>query len=346
MKTRVAINGFGRIGRNAFKIAFDRKDLEIIAINDLTDTATLAYLLKHDSNYGTYEHEVKSDETHLIIDGHKIPVTAEKDPTQLPWGKLHVDVVIESTGRFTKKEDAGMHLTAGAKKVVISAPTKSEGVDTVVIGANDDKLDDASDIVSNASCTTNSLAAVMAVLDGAFGVEKAMLTTVHSYTASQALQDGPAKDIRESRAAAENIVPTTTGAAIAVTLTLPQLKDRFDGMSVRVPTPVVSLSDITLLLKKDVTVDDVNDVFKKAVKEPYFQGIIDVSDEPLVSSDYIGNSHSGIIDLQLTNVVGGNMVKVVVWYDNEWGYSNRLVEMVADIGKALHEKEDHTSHHE
>ncbi len=346
MKTRVAINGFGRIGRNAFKIAIDRKDIDVVAINDLTDTKTLAYLLKHDSNYGNYDKKVDFDDTHLIVDGEKIQVTAEKDPTQLPWKELKVDVVIESTGRFTKKEDASMHLTAGAKKVVISAPTKSEGVETIVIGANDDKLEGAGDIVSNASCTTNSLSAVMAIMDSTFGVEKAMLTTVHSYTASQALQDGPAKDMRESRAAAENIVPTTTGAAIAVTLTLPQLKDKFDGMSVRVPTPVVSLSDITLLLKKDVTVDEINDVFKKAVKEPYFQGVIDVSDEPLVSSDYIGNSHSGIVDLLLTNVVGGNMAKVVVWYDNEWGYSNRLVEMVADMGKILHEKEDHTGHHE
>lgn len=345
MKTRVVINGFGRIGRNAFKIAYDRKDIEIVAINDLTDTKTLAYLLKHDSNYGNYDHKVGFDDTHVIVDDDKIKVTAEKDPTALPWKDLKVDVVIESTGRFTKKEDAGMHLTAGAKKVVISAPTKSDGVDTVVIGANDDKLDSSTDIVSNASCTTNSLAAIMAIMDSSFGVEKAMLTTVHSYTASQALQDGPAKDMREARAAAENIVPTTTGAAIAVALTLPQLKDKFDGLSVRVPTPVVSLSDVTLLLKKDTTIEQINDVFKKAVKEPYFQGVIDVSEEPLVSSDYIGNSHSGIVDLLLTNVVGGNMAKVVVWYDNEWGYSNRLVEMVADVGKILHEKEDHTNHH-
>jgi glyceraldehyde 3-phosphate dehydrogenase len=346
MKTRVAINGFGRIGRNAFKIAFDRKDIDIVAINDLTDTKTLAYLLKHDSNYGTYDKKVEFDDSHIIVDGEKIKVTAEKDPTALPWKELKVDVVIESTGRFTKKEDAGMHITAGAKKVVISAPTKSDGVETVVIGANDDKLEHAGDIVSNASCTTNSLAAIMAIMDSSFGVEKAMLTTVHSYTASQVLQDGPAKDMRESRAAAENIVPTTTGAAIAVTLTLPQLKGKFDGMSVRVPTPVVSLSDITLLLKKDTTIEAINDVFKKAVKEPYFQGVIDVSDESLVSSDYIGNSHSGIVDLQLTNIVDGNMAKVVVWYDNEWGYSNRLVEMVADLGKILHEKEDHSGHHE
>lgn len=335
MKTRVAINGFGRIGRNAFKIAFDRQDLEIVAINDLTDTKTLAYLLQHDTNYGLYDKKVDFDEDHLIIGGHHIPVYAEKDPKALPWAKHKVDVVIESTGRFTTEEDARQHLTAGAKKVVISAPTKSEGIDTIVHGANDEKISAATDIVSNASCTTNSLAAVMAILDADFGVEKAMLTTVHSYTASQTLQDGPAKDLREARAAAENIVPSTTGAAIAVTLTVPQLKGKFDGMSVRVPTPVVSLSDITLLLKKDVTIAEVNQVLQKATKEPYYQGIIDYTEEPLVSSDYIGNSHSGIVDGLLTNVVDGNLVKVVVWYDNEWGYSCRLVEMVADIGKTV-----------
>lgn len=332
MKTRVAINGFGRIGRNAFKIAYDRPDLEIVAINDLTDTDTLAYLLKHDTNYGTYEHKVEFDANHIIVDETGIEVTAEKDPTKLPWKKLGIDVVIESTGRFTKKEDAGMHLTAGAKKVVISAPTKSADVETLVIGANEEDLDKAGDIVSNASCTTNSVAAVMAIMDGEFGVERAMLTTVHSYTASQALQDGPAKDKREARAAAENIVPTTTGAAIAVTRTLPQLKDKFDGLSVRVPSPVVSLSDITMVLKKSASIQEINEALKAQVKEPYFQGILDVSEEPLVSKDYVGNSHSGIIDLLLTNVVDGTLAKVVVWYDNEWGYSNRLVELVADVG--------------
>jgi glyceraldehyde 3-phosphate dehydrogenase len=338
MKTRVAINGFGRIGRNAFKIAFDRADIEIVAVNDLTSTDVLAYLLKHDSNYGTYGHKVDSDEHHIIVDGQKIPITAEKDPAALPWEKLKVDVVIESTGRFTKKEDAELHLKAGAKRVVISGPTKSDGVDTLVIGANDDKLEGATEIISNASCTTNSIAAVMSIMDAEFGVEKAMLTTVHSYTASQVLQDAPAKDLREGRSAAENIVPTTTGAAIAVTLTVPQLKGKFDGMSVRVPTPVVSLSDVTMMLKKDTTVEDINAVLKKAAKEPYYQGIVGVSEEPLVSSDYIGNSHSGIVDLLLTNVVAGNLAKVVVWYDNEWGYSNRLVEVVADTGRVLHEK--------
>lgn len=336
MKIKVAINGFGRIGRNAFKIAFDRSDIDIVAINDLTKTETLAYLLKHDTNYGAYERNVSFDEHNLIVDGYKIPVTAEKDPKSLPWKELEVDVVIESTGRFTKSEDAKMHITAGAKKVVISGPTKSGDIDTIVLGANDEKLSKSTDIISNASCTTNSLAAIMSIIDEIFGVEKAMLTTVHSYTASQVLQDGPAKDLRESRAAAENIVPTTTGAAIATTLAVPELKGKFDGMSVRVPTSVVSLSDVTMVLKKNTTKEQINEALKNAIKEPFYQGILDVSDEPLVSSDYIGNSHSGIVDLQLTNVVGGNLAKVVIWYDNEWGYSNRLVEVVADVGKQLH----------
>lgn len=341
MKTRVAINGFGRIGRIAFRIAHDRSDIEVVGINDLTDTKTLAYLLSYDSNYGNYHHKVEHDEHSLIVDGQHIPVSAEKDPTQLPWKDLNVDVVIESTGRFTTGEAARAHLTAGAKRVVISAPTKSEDVTTVVIGANDDKLKDGGDVISNASCTTNSIAAVMDILDREFGIEKAMLTTVHSDTASQTLTDSPAKDLREGRAASHNIVPTSTGAAIAVALTVPNLKGKFDGMSVRVPTPVVSLSDVTMLLKRSTSKDEINDVLKKAAGEPYYQGIVAVSDEPLVSTDYIGNSNSGIVDLELTNVVDGNLAKVVVWYDNEWGYSNRLVEEVADVGRVLHEADHH-----
>ena len=334
-KTKIAINGFGRIGRNAFKIAFARSDIEIVAVNDLTDNKTLAYLLKHDSNYGTYDQKVEHDDQHIIVAGQKIKVYEEKDPAALPWKELDVDVVIESTGRFTAKEDAEKHITAGAKRVVLSGPTKSEGVDTIVLGANDDKLEGASKVISNASCTTNSLGAVMAILDSEFGVQKSMLTTVHSYTASQVLQDAPAKDLREGRNAAENIVPTTTGAAIATTLTLPQLAGKFDGLSIRVPTPVVSISDITALLKRDTTVEEINEVFKKASQEPFYQGILGVSEEPLVSSDYIGNSNSGVVDLLLTKVVDGNLIKVMVWYDNEWGYSNRLVEVVADTGKIL-----------
>lgn len=335
MKTRVAINGFGRIGRMAFRIMADRKDIEVVGINDLTDTHTLAHLLKFDTNYGKFTHEIKSSDKGIVVDGTEIPVSAEKDPAMLPWKDLNVDVVIESTGRFVTTEAASAHLKAGAKKVVISAPAKDDETKTLVIGANEDELDQAGDVLSNASCTTNSIAAVMDIMEMEYGIEKAMLTTVHSYTASQDLQDGPGKDLREARAAAENIVPTTTGAAKAVGLTVPSLKGKFDGLSVRVPTSVVSLSDVTMLLKKDVTKEEINEMFKKKAEEPYYQGILAVSDEPLVSSDYIGNSNSGTIDLLLTNVVGGNLAKVVVWYDNEWGYSNRLVEMVADVGKLL-----------
>ncbi len=335
MKTRVAINGFGRIGRNAFKIAFDRSDVEIVAINDLTDTKTLAHLLKHDSNYGWYEKKVGFDSEHLVVDGHKIKVTAEKEPSALPWRALEVDVVIESTGFFVDPAKAKAHVEAGAKKVVISAPAKGEGANTIVLGVNDDEIDKAGEIISNASCTTNCITPVAAVIEAAFGIEKAMMTTVHSYTASQKLQDAPAKDLREARNAAENIVPTTTGASIAAAKALPALEGIFGGMSVRVPTPVVSLSDFVIITKKDVTPEEVNAAFKKAAKEPYYQGILDTTDEELVSSDFIGNSHSAIVDLNLTAVVGGNMLKVVAWYDNEWGYSNRLVEVVADVGKAL-----------
>lgn len=332
---KIAINGFGRIGRNAFKIAFERSDLDIVAINDLTDTKTLAYLLKHDSNYGTYQHEVTSDDQNIIVDGKPIRVLAERDPAALPWRDLGVELVIESTGFFTNKEGASKHIEAGAKRVVISGPTKSDGVDTIVLGANEDKIPTATEVISNASCTTNSLGMVMAILDAEFGVEKSLLTTVHSYTASQVLQDAPNKDLREGRNAAENIVPTTTGAAIAVTKTLPQLVGKFDGLSIRVPTPVVSLSDVTALLSRDTTVEEINEAFKKAAAEPFYQGILAVSNEPLVSRDYIGNSYSGTVDLPLTKVVGGNLAKIMIWYDNEWGYSNRLVELVADVGKAL-----------
>lgn len=333
--TRVAINGFGRIGRSAFKIAFERSDIEVVAINDLTDTKTLAYLLKYDSNYGTYQYDVSSDDTGIIVDGKHIAVLSERDPKSLPWRGMSIDVVIESTGFFTKSEDSSKHIQAGAKRVVISGPTKSEDVDTIVLGANDEKITTSTPVVSNASCTTNSLGAAMAILDANFGIEKSMLTTVHSYTASQKVQDAPAKDPREGRNAAENIVPTSTGAAIAVTKVLPGLRGKFDGISMRVPTPVVSISDVTVLLSRNVTVEEVNSVFIKASKEPFYQGVLTVSDNPLVSRDYIGSSYSGIVDLALTRVADGNLVKVCIWYDNEWGYSNRLIELVADIGRAI-----------
>jgi glyceraldehyde 3-phosphate dehydrogenase len=336
MNTRVAINGFGRIGRNAFKVAFDRKDIDIVAINDLTDTKMLAHLLKHDSNYGTYPHEVSSDEKNIIVDGISIPVFAERSPKDLPWAEYTVDVVVESTGFFVKSEDAKQHIEAGAKRVVISAPAKDDGAETIVIGANEDALESTDKVVfSNASCTTNSMAAIMDIIEREFGIEKAMMTTIHSYTADQKLQDAPHSDYRRARAAATNIIPTTSGAAIAVAKTVPSLKGKFDGMAIRVPTSVVSLSDITMLLKKDTTIEELNDVMRKACAEPYYQGIVSCTDEQLVSSDFIGNSHSGIVDLPTTNVVGGNLVKVAVWYDNEWGFSNRLIELVADIGKSL-----------
>jgi glyceraldehyde 3-phosphate dehydrogenase len=345
MKTRVAINGFGRIGRNAFKVAFERSDIEIVAINDLTDTKTLAHLLKHDSNYGTYQHEVSHDEHGITVKGKHIKVTAERDPALLPWHENHIDVVIESTGFFVDPAKARAHLDAGAKKVVISAPAKGEGATTIVLGVNEDKLEEAGEIISNASCTTNCITPVAAIIEHNFGIEKAMMTTIHSYTASQALQDAPSKDLREGRNAAENIVPTTTGASIAAGQALPALQGIFGGLSVRVPTPVVSMSDFVIITKRDVTVEEVNDVFKKAIKEPFYQGILDVTEEELVSRDFIGNSHSAIIDLKLTAVIGGNMLKVVAWYDNEWGYSNRLVENVADIGRLLHKKGHHSAHH-
>lgn len=336
MKTKVAINGFGRIGRNAFKVAFERKDTEIVAINDLTDTKMLAHLLKYDSNYGTYPHDVTSDEKHIIVAGHKIPVFAEREPANLPWKEHGVDVVIESTGFFVKSELAKAHVDAGAKRVVISAPAKDDGAETIVLGANEGELEESKAVVySNASCTTNSLAAIMDVMEREFGIEKAMMTTVHSYTADQRLQDAPHNDYRRARAAANNIIPTTTGAAIAVTKTVPALKGKFDGMAIRVPTSVVSISDVTMLLKKSTSKEEINEVIRKVCAEPYYQGILTCTDDELVSSDFIGNSHSGIVDLPSTNVVDGNLAKIAVWYDNEWGYSNRLVELVADIGKSL-----------
>ena len=330
---KVAINGFGRIGRNALKILLDRRDTQVVAINDITDAKTLAHLLKYDSAYGTYDKKVTAKEHAIVVNTREIPVFAEKDPAKLPWGSLGVDVVIESTGFFTDPKAAKAHIKAGAKKVVISAPAKGEGAKTVVIGVNEEVVDSKDQIISNASCTTNCIAPIMKVLEDEIGIDKAMMTTVHSYTGSQKILDAPAKDLREARSAAENIVPTSTGASKAAALTIPSLKDRFNGLSVRVPTPVVSLSDITAIVKRDITKEELVKLFKRAAKEPYYQGIIGVTEEELVSSDYIGDPRSCIVDLPLIDVVGGNMIKIVAWYDNEWGYSNRLVELAADFGK-------------
>jgi glyceraldehyde 3-phosphate dehydrogenase len=310
----LAINGFGRIGRHVLKIALAKKNVKVVAINDLTDTKTLAHLLKHDTAYGHYDKKVEFDETNLIIDGVKIPVSAIKDPAELPWGKLGVDVVLECTGIFRDKEKAGLHLKAGAKKVIISAPAKGTDIPTYVRGINCGKVGkEESAVINNASCTTNCIAPVMAVLDETFGIEKALMSTVHGYTADQNLQDGPHKDLRRARAAAANIVPTSTGAAKAVGEVISTLKGTFDGVAFRVPIPTCSLSDITVVLKKDVTKEEVNQALVAASKTDRFAGVLACTDEPLVSA--------------LTNVVGGNLVKVVSWYDNETGYANRLVEM-------------------
>ena len=330
---KVAINGFGRIGRNALKILLERHDAQVVAINDITDAETLAHLLKYDSSYGTYDRKVSAKDNSIVVNTREIPVYAEKDPAKLPWEKLGVDVVIESTGLFTNPDDAKAHIRAGAKRVVISAPAKGEGAKTVVLGVNEEVVDGNDIIISNASCTTNCIAPIMKVLEDEFGIEKAMMTTVHSYTGSQRLLDAPAKDLREARSAAENIVPTTTGASKAAALTIPSLMGKFTGLSVRVPTPVVSLSDITALLKQETSREELVALFEAAAKEPYFEGIIGVTNEELVSTDFIGDPHSCIVDLPLIDVVGGNMVKIVAWYDNEWGYSNRLVELAVDFGK-------------
>jgi glyceraldehyde 3-phosphate dehydrogenase len=323
----VAINGFGRIGRSAFKIALDdhSNEVEIVAINDLTDAATLAHLLKYDTAYGIYHRKISSDQNDIIVDSKKYHVYAEKDPSVLPWKDLGVDVVVECTGHFTSKEASSVHLRAGAKRVVISAPAKD--VETFLIGVNHDKDDGAEQIINNASCTTNSIAPPVAVMNEKFGVEKAILTTVHSYTGDQNIQDGPHKDLRRARAAAENIIPTSTGAALATTEVIPELKGRFDGIAIRVPTLVGSISDITFVLKKKVTAEEVNSAFEEAAASSRFKGVLAVSKEPIVSSDIVGRAESAIIDLPLTQVVDGNLVKVFSWYDNEMGYSHRLVEM-------------------
>jgi glyceraldehyde 3-phosphate dehydrogenase len=330
--TNVAINGFGRIGRATFKAMLDKKNIKVVAINDLTDTETLAHLLKYDSCYGTSSKKIGHTKDSIVVDGIKYPVFAEKDPSVLPWKALKVDIVVESTGRFVKKEDAGLHLTAGAKKVVISAPGKGD-LKTIVLGVNEDKLTKADKVFSMASCTTNCLAPVTLVIEKNFGIEKAIMSTVHSYTADQNLVDGPHKDLRRARAAGLNIVPTTTGAAIAVTETIPKLKGKFDGMAMRVPTPTGSLCDVTFVLKKKTTAEEINAVIVKATKEAQLKGILTATSEPIVLSDIVGNSASSIVDLELTKVVDGDLAKIVAWYDNEWGYSCRLADICEFVAK-------------
>lgn len=333
---RVAINGFGRIGRAAFKIALEKPEVEIVAINDLTEPEILAHLLAHDTAYGNYRKKVEVKEKKLVVDGKEFSVYAEPDPQKLPWKDLNIDVVLECTGRFTDKTAASEHIKAGAKRVILSAPAKGEddSLPTYLIGVNNEAYQQ-DEVISNASCTTNSLAPVAQIIHEKFGIEKALMTTVHSYTADQSLQDGPHKDLRRARAAAHNIVPTTTGAAIAVTQVMPELMGHFDGLSIRVPTIVVSLSDCTFLLKQKTTKEEINQALIDASRNPRYAHVLAVTNEPLVSSDFIGDPHSSIVDLSLTKVIDGDLVKIVAWYDNEWGYSNRLVEMAVLLGRAL-----------
>ena len=327
-KIRIAINGFGRIGRLSFRRLLEKENMEVVAINDLTDNATLAHLLKYDSVHGKFKGDVSSDQESITVDGQKIHAYAERDPKNLPWKDLNIDVVLESTGRFVDEAGAGMHLTAGAKKVVISAPAKGN-IPTVVLGVNDDTLTGDETIVSNASCTTNCLAPMAKVLDDVFGIEKGYMTTVHAYTADQNLQDGPHSDLRRARAAALSIVPTSTGAAKAVGLVLPQLKGKLDGYALRVPTPDGSLTDLTVILKKEASVEEVNNALKNA-SETSLKGLLEYSTDPIVSIDIVGNPHSCIFDSQLTSA-NGTLVKVVGWYDNEYGYSSRVADLIGKL---------------
>lgn len=332
---RISINGFGRIGRAAFKLALTKKNIKVVAINDLTTPDMLAYLLKYDTVYGKYDKKVQATKDSIKIDGVSYPVLSEKEPAKLPWKDLKVDVVLECTGHFTSSETAKAHLVAGAKRVIISAPAKDEATQTLVYGTDYSneciKKGKCEPVISMASCTTNCIAPAIQVLESAFGVDKAIMTTVHAYTATQNLVDGPSKEIDRTRASANNLIPTSTGAAIATTKVIPKLQNKFDGISIRVPIICGSLSDITAVLKKSVTVEEVNEAFRKATKNPLFKGVLDVSDDHRVSSDFVGDLHSSIIDLDFTRVVGGNLVKILSWYDNELAYSARLVEMAANL---------------
>ena len=331
MAIQLGINGFGRIGRLVFRAILERDDLDydIVAVNDLTDAETLAHLFKYDSVHGIYPGEVRAEGDELVIDGDRFKVFSERDPAQLPWGDLGTDVVVESTGVFRSREKAGLHLEGGAKKVIISAPASGEVDATIVLGVNDDTLTGDEQIVSNASCTTNCLAPMAKVLDDAFGVEKGFMTTIHAYTSDQNIQDAPHKDLRRARAAALSMIPTTTGAAKAVGLVLPQLDGKLDGFAVRVPTPDGSLTDFTAILKREVTVDEVNAAFEQAAGGA-LQGILEYSTAPLVSIDIVHNAHSCILDAPST-MAEGTLVKVVGWYDNEWGYSNRTADLVGRL---------------
>jgi len=334
MATRVGINGFARIGRQSLKAMLERhpNDLEVVAVNDLTDTQTNAHLLKYDSTYGRFPGEVEATADSLIVNGHTVKVISQRNPAEIPWSDLGVDIVIESTGLFTDASKAAAHLQGGAKKVIISAPAKGEDI-TIVLGVNQDMYDPAKHrIISNASCTTNCLAPAAKVLNNSFGIERGLMNTIHSYTNDQRILDQVHKDLRRARSAGTNIIPTTTGAARALALVIPELKGRFDGMSLRVPTITVSVVDFVAIVRKEATKEAVNDAFKQAASGD-LQGILDYTDEPLVSSDFRGDFHSSIIDGLSTMVTGGNMVKVIAWYDNEWGYSCRIADLADFIAK-------------
>jgi glyceraldehyde 3-phosphate dehydrogenase len=334
MVTRVGINGFGRIGRQSMKAMLERHPdtIEVVAINDLTDTKTNAHLLKYDSTYGRFPGEVEVTPDSLIVNGHNIKVLAQRDPAQIPWGDLGVELVIESTGFFTDADKAASHLQGGAKKVIISAPAKGEDL-TIVLGVNDYMYDPAKhNIISNASCTTNCLAPTAKVLNDTFGIERGLMNTIHSYTNDQRILDQVHKDLRRARSAGANIIPTSTGAARALALVIPELKGRFDGMSLRVPTITVSVVDFVAMLRKETTKEEVNNAFKEAASGS-LKGLLDITEEPLVSSDFRGDSHSSIVDGLSTMVMGGNMVKVIAWYDNEWGYSCRISDLADFIGQ-------------
>lgn len=329
MAVKVAINGFGRIGRNVYRAQMDNPEIDIVAINDITDTKTLAHLLKYDSVLGNLDAKVSVTEDGLRVDSDEFRIFSERDPANIPWDSVGAEIVVESTGLFTKREAAAKHLGGSVKRVVISAPAKGEDI-TVVLGVNDDQLEDSHTVVSNASCTTNCLAPVAKVLHDKFGIAKATMTTVHSYTNDQRTLDLPHSDLRRARAAALNMIPTKTGAAAAIGLVMPDLMGKCDGFSIRVPTPNVSVVDLVVELETDTTADEVNSALSEAADSD-LQGILGYTDEPLVSSDFMHNPNSSIVDGSMTRVIGGNMVKVLSWYDNEWGYSNRVVDLVAKL---------------
>ena len=335
-KVRVAINGFGRIGRAFSRAAFGNANIEIVAVNDLTSPENLAYLLKYDTVYGRAPFSVEAKGNTLIIDGKSVPVLSEREPSKLPWKDMKVDVVVESTGKFTSAEKAQAHIDAGAKRVVITAPAKGEGVETILLGANEEKFGSAGAITSNASCTTNACSPIIGILDEALGIERAILNTTHAYTVSQAIVDSPAQDdFRRGRAGAANLGPSSTGAAKATTLAYPSLKGKFDGIAVRVPIAAGSIVDITFVPKKATTVEEVNGALKKAASSPRWKKVFAVTEEPLVSSDILGLPYGAIADLQMTRVVDGTLVKVLAWYDNEMGYAYTLVEHVLEVGKHI-----------